>query len=735
VTTGAGTGSLTGTVSIADTFNGNPATLVSNLALNSSGAATFSIATLGVGQHSIVASYSGDTNHFASSSAPALIQTVLEGTATTVTSSLNPSMVGQNVVFTATVAISGGGGVNPTGTVTFYDGTTILSTQTLNASGVAAYSTAALANGVHQITATYNGDSANDVVNSTSAILSQDVGTPSTIALASNLNPSNYGNPVTFTATVTSSASQAATGTVNFLDNGARIGSGTLKGSPGAATFTTSTLIVGTHPITATYAGDAYNGASASAPLNQAVEQAPTLTTVTAAPSPGIAGTAETITATVQLIAGSAPLTGTVTFTSGSTTLGSAALNASGTATINPALTPETYQIVATYGGNTNGEGSASAPLPFTVVQAATQTTVTAAPNPALVLSPITFTATVTGNGGAPAGSVDFLANGSIIGTANLNAGTATFTDSALAAGSYTITAEYLGDTNDAISTSAPVSETVGTIPTVTGLGSSSTTGANPQVILVATVLNSGSGPVPTGVVTFNNGTTEIGSATLDSSGVATLTPNLTNGVNYSIVAVYGGDADHSPSTSQALAISGTATAFNLTVTPSTVTVAVSENATVTVNLSSIAGFTDTIGLGCASLPAAVNCHFSPISVNLPSNGTASVQLTIDTNNPLGGGVSAMNSGTGGRRVALAGLFLPLSFCFGWIFWRLRRRNAGVLTTALALALSAAALVATGCSSFSQITAAPGNYVIQVTGTGTNSDVVHYQNVSLDITK
>lgn len=94
-----------------------------------------------------------------------------------------------------------------------------------------------------------------------------------------------------------------------------------------------------------------------------------------------------------------------------------------------------------------------------------------------------------------------------------------------------------------------------------------------------------------------------------------------------------------------------------------------------------------------------------------------------------------MNIGAGGRRVSLAGLFLPLSLLFGWIFWRQRRRHAGVFTTALALLLSAAALVATGCNSYSTNTAAPGNYVIQVTGTGANSNVVHYQNVSLDITQ
>ena len=71
---------------------------------------------------------------------------------------------------------------------------------------------------------------------------------------------------------------------------------------------------------------------------------------------------------------------------------------------------------------------------------------------------------------------------------------------------------------------------------------------------------------------------------------------------------------------------------------------ATSQNATVTVNLTSNGSFADTIGLGCASLPAGVFCHFSSPSVKLTADGSASVQLTIDTNNPLSGGSSAMNT-------------------------------------------------------------------------------------------
>jgi hypothetical protein len=229
-----------------------------------------------------------------------------------------------------------------------------------------------------------------------------------------------------------------------------------------------------------------------------------------------------------------------------------------------------------------------------------------------------------------------------------------------------------------------------------------------------------------------------VGSAPLDATGVATLIPSSLPVGSASIVATYSGDQYHGPSASAATAIDNPATAFTLTVTPDNPSVATSQNITVTVTLSSISGFTDTIGLGCASLPAGVNCHFSTPSITLAATGSQSVQLTIDTNNPLGGGASAMNrrpanKGSGG--VFLAGLFLPLSLLFGGLLRRCRRRYARLMTVALVLLLGGAVFAVSGCGGFTQSTAAPGTYVIQVTGVGADSNITRYENVTLTITK
>ncbi len=662
-----------------------------------------------------------------------LIGTASASTTTSLTSNVNPSNVGQSVTFTATVAIADGGGAPSSGTVTFMDGATDLSGPVTLSGGVATYTTSTLAIGTHAMTAVYSGDTADDVAGSTSAVYTQDVQAVTTITLTSSLNPSNYGATVTFAASVSSNSTIPATGTVNFLDGATTIGTGTLSGNPAVATYSTKTLSIGTHSITATYAGDTNNGAATSTALSQVVNQAQTATTVTAVPNPGIAGKPIAITATVNVTAGSTTPTGTVTFTSGTTALGSTALT-NGTAVINPVLAPGTYQIVATYTGDTDDAGSASTALPLTVNLATTTTTFTVAPNPAVVDSTVTFTATVTGNGGTPTGTVSFLNGTTLLGTATLNAqATATFSTSTLAVGTYTVTASYSGDTNDSPSTSGATSLTVSLIPTTTNLSAATTAGSNPQTVLIAVVLGT-SGPTPTGSVTFTSGTTTIGSGALNTNGVVTLTPNLAAG-NYSIVANYSGDSIHSPSASTPVTVDATPVDFNLTVTPATVSVKTSQNATVTVNLTSEGGFTDTIGLGCASLPPDVTCLFSNNTVNLSANGTASVQLSIDTNIPIGGGTSAMNRrGTGTGELSMAGLFLPFSAFFGWFLWRLRKRSMGLLTLGLVIALSAGALLASGCGGYSSSSAAPGTYVIQVTGTGTSSNVIHYQNVSLTVT-
>ena len=170
----------------------------------SGGTATFSTSSLAVGSHSITASYGGDTND-AGSSSGAVSQTVNpDATTTSVSSSVNPSVFGQSVTFTATVTVNAPGAGSPTGTVTFEDGATTLGTGMLSG-GTATFSTSSLAVGSHSITASYGGDT-NDAGSSSSAVSQTINPDATTTSVSSSANPSVFGQSVTFTATVTVNA-------------------------------------------------------------------------------------------------------------------------------------------------------------------------------------------------------------------------------------------------------------------------------------------------------------------------------------------------------------------------------------------------------------------------------------------------------------------------------------------------------------------------------------------------
>ncbi len=320
------------------------------------GSASLTTSTLAVGPHSITAAYNGDTSHTGSTSS-SVTQTVnAVATATALTSSLDPSVFGQSVTFTATVNPSSG----PTGTVQFFDGTSSLGIVALSG-GTASLTTATLAVGTHFITAIYSGDG--NFGGSTSASLTQTVSAGTvgtTTTLTSSLNPSAYGQQVTFTATV--SPSSGATGTVTFKDGGSAIGTSPLDAS-GVATLSISSLAVGTHAITALYSGDSSHDGSTSSSLSQTVNKAGTTTTLTSNPNPSKSGRAVIFTATVS----SSTATGTVQFFDGSALLGTVSLSSGNASLSTSALGGGRHSITAVYSGDTNFAGSTSAVLIQTV--------------------------------------------------------------------------------------------------------------------------------------------------------------------------------------------------------------------------------------------------------------------------------------------------------------------------------------------------------------------------------
>src|SRR5206468_221250 len=289
---------------------------------------------------------------------------VRPATTTTLTSSLNPSIAGQAVTLTATVApVAPATGV-PAGDVTFMDGTTAIGTATLNATGGASIAVSTLANGNHSLTAVYGG--AGNFLASTSAAVTQVVDAETTTTLTTTPNPSTVGQAVTLTARVVpvAPATGVPTGVVTFRDGATTIGTATL-GATGSASIIVSTLALGNHSLTAVYGGSANFQTSTSAVVTQVVNavNAATTTTLTATPNPSRFGQGVTLTATVVPVAPATGVpAGVVTFRDGLTTIGTATLGANGSASIVVStLAAGSHSLTAAYGGSANFLASTSA--------------------------------------------------------------------------------------------------------------------------------------------------------------------------------------------------------------------------------------------------------------------------------------------------------------------------------------------------------------------------------------
>jgi uncharacterized repeat protein (TIGR01451 family) len=514
--------------------------ITATLTLDNSGHATFTTGALPVGSNNVIAVYQGDTLNQGSTS-PTLVQGVTQDSAATVlTSSANPSAYGQPVTFTAMVTANAPGAGTPTGTVTFMDGASTLGAATLSG-GTATFSTSALAVATHSITAVYSGDG--NFTGSTSNAVSQAVGrNPSATTLTSSVNPSAYGQPVTFTATVTGSGG-TPTGTVTFMDGASTLGAATLSG--GQATFSTSALAVATHSITAVYGGDVNFTGSTSNAVSQAVGRNPSATTLTSSVNPSVYGQPVTFTATVTGSGGTP--TGTVTLMDGASTLGAATLSGGQATYSTSALAVATHAITAVYGGDVNFTGSTSNPVSQAVGQDSTATTLASSANPSVYGQSVTFTASVAANApgaGTPTGTVTFMDGASTLGAATLSGGHATYSTSALGVATHTITARYGSDGNFTASASAALSQVTNKAATRTTLTSSLNPAAVGQAVtFTATVkpVAPGAG-TPTGSVIFAFGSATTSAAVSPAGTAAWTTSTLPAGTDV-VTATYGGDA------------------------------------------------------------------------------------------------------------------------------------------------------------------------------------------------
>jgi hypothetical protein len=484
------------------------------------GTVTITTSNLPAGTDTITASYGGDSNNNPSSGSTT--QTVTKTTPTVTVTTSGPSTSGSPVTITATVP------TGTTGTVTITSGGTTLGTGTVSPTGTVTITASTLPVGSDPITATYGGDSNN---NPSSGATTQTVSKSTPPVTVTTSGPSTFGSPVTITTTLPA----GTTGTVTVTSGTTTLGAGTVTPS-GTVTITTSSLPVGTDPITASYGGDANNNPITGTTTQTVSKTTPTVTVTTSGPS--TYGSPVTI-----IVAVPSGTTGTVTVTSGGVTLGTGTVSATGTVTITTSSLPAgSDTITASYGGDATNNPS-TATTTQTVSKTNPTSTLTSSQNPSTTGTAVTFTDTLPSG---VTGTVTFTSGTTVLGTSSVTNGVATLTTSTLPTGGDPITATYNGDTNNGDSIATLIQTVNKGAPTLTVTTSGPSTFGAP--VTITSTLPVGT----TGTVTLTSGTTTLGSGTVGANGTVTITTTALPVGSDPITASYSGDAGNNPVTASA---------------------------------------------------------------------------------------------------------------------------------------------------------------------------------------
>jgi hypothetical protein len=291
------------------------------------------------------------------------------------------------------------------------------------------------------------------------------------------------GQSLAETATVQGTNNQHPTGNVDFYDGSTKVGSSALSSS-GQATFSTSSLPVGSDILTAVYDGSATSAASTSPAVTESVSSVPTITSLSSSAPSVYVGHSVTFTGGVSESGENKIPTGTVQFFSGSTDLGSATLSSGSAKFTTNALMVGTQAITAVYEGDATNQTSTSTSLNQSVLPVPSTTTQLSASSTGDLFGgqSVTFTAVISaidGSGQVPTGVVNFYDGTAALASVLVGAnGQAVFETAGLCVGSHQISCTYSGDSLDLPSAAAAIAITVNASPTATSLSTSAPTNA-----------------------------------------------------------------------------------------------------------------------------------------------------------------------------------------------------------------------------------------------------------------
>jgi hypothetical protein len=642
-------GCPSGDVQLTDASNsGAPTPLDGGIyVLNSQGYAEDQVISLFPGTYQLNGSYPGDNSYDASSGSAAL--TISKAPVTLTVSAAN-GLLGVTV---ATNSYATAAGDLPTGTVQFFvNGTAFqiasaVSGSVNNQTGAAqasvgiSFSPYVLPIGQDNITAQYSGD-ANYAAASVSNSVSVSVVSPTATSVTATNPTLQQGSSIVLTATVSplNTNGPGPAGTVQFnlsSASGTSLGTATLSG--GQASLTTSSIPTGTFTVYATYSGNASYLTSSGSVTQTTVLPASTIMVTSSSLTP-VAASPVTLTAQVApTLSGGPTLTGSVVFSASSpygAYIDDLKQLANGQAQDTFSLWSGSDIVTVSYSGDPNYAPSTTK-LTETVIPIGTTMALTSSAPTSQVGMNVTFTAAIipTQSGGpTPSGGVVFSENGSPLPAVGTQNGQAVLTTSALAAGTYAISASFSGDP-DHSGSSASTNEVVTPGRTTTALSSSNSTITRSSVVTFTAQVNppNSGAPVPTGSVQFTANGSSIGIVRLENGSAQIFTSSLPTGA-IPIVANYSGDSDYVGSAGTVTeTVTGPPT-FTVTANPAAVTIASpGQSSSTALTFTSVSGFTgsgDLTSSTCGtSASEEITCTLSAFT--LPANGTATATLRFMT--------------------------------------------------------------------------------------------------------
>ncbi|HUI82275.1 MAG TPA: Ig-like domain repeat protein [Bryobacteraceae bacterium] len=442
-------------------------------------------------------------NNYNTATSPTVNVTVNQANTTT---SLTAATNGSSLTATVTVVAPGSGTpVAPTGTVSFFNNGTSIGSGTLS-NGQVSVSVSGL---LGFVTADYSGDI--NFVASTSRAIRVGPAPTSVVTISSGLNPSTIGQSVTFTASLAvMNGISPPTGTIQFADGTTPLGS-PIPLTLGQATYTTSTLTVGSHTINATYSGDS-EFPSAGENFGQVVNRIPTTLTLSSSPSAPLSN--QTLTVTAQLgpqpPTGLPGPTGQVTFTEGLTQLGTASVSSgAASASLGP-LTSGTHQVTVVYSGDADWS-SARGTITITVAPGPLTITTQTLPGGTACAA---YSTSVMASGGAP----PYTFSGSLPPNLAIDPASGALTGAPQTAGSLTVTIQVTDSQKATVSKQLTIQAASGLAITTQALPNG-TTGSPYSASVVATC---GSAPL------MFSGTLPANLAIDPASGAISGTPTVT---------------------------------------------------------------------------------------------------------------------------------------------------------------------------------------------------------------